>query len=183
MMSTSTANRPSGAGPFRKVVELRRPGRAAAAPRPPNKREIKTCLDEVLEALRPIIQCAEHDTELAASVISDEDFTDPLTRFDTRVLACALYKEQSTGEVEFDYADVLELTDRFAGRAMNITMVYRTISNLVERGLVDRGDRVVDEVTKRPSQKYSINIAGKEAFRLTVATAHHLRNSRVSAAA
>ncbi len=139
-------------------------------------------LDDVLKHLKPIIAEAQHDEAMAALVLTEEDFTNPLTTFEIRVLACGLYK-LAAAHAHFDYADVLELTDRFAGKAMNITMVYRTIAGLTQRGLIDRVGRLPDEDTKRPTQKFRVNTAGQEVFRLSVLTAQHLRNSRDSVAA
>ncbi len=152
-------------------------------PKLPKPKRIESSLDNVLKLLMPIVETAEHDAAMASLVLAEHEFTEPLSRFEMKVLACGLYKECATNHQMFDYADILELTDKFSGRAMNITMVYRTITNLVERGLVDDRGRAPAEESSRPTQKFSINADGRDAFRLSVLTAQHLRNTCGSAAA
>jgi hypothetical protein len=168
----------------RRIIEMRRSSRELKPiPKIPKPEKIGSALDSVLNLLIPIVENAEHDAAMAALILVEHEFTEPLSRFEMKVLACALYKECSTNNQLFDYADILELTDKFSGRSMNITMVYRTIANLVERRLVDDRGRAPAEESSRQTQRFSINTSGRDAFRLSVLMAQHLRNTYGSAAA
>jgi hypothetical protein len=167
----------------RRIIEMRRSTRELTPkPKIAGKR-IEHSLDNVLKLLMPIVETVEHDAAMASLVLAEHEFSEPLSRFEMKILACGLYKECSIGTPTFDYADVLELTDKFSGRAMNITMVYRTMASLVERGLIDDCGRAPAEESNRPTQKFSVNASGRDAFRLAVLTAQHLRNTCGSAAA
>jgi hypothetical protein len=168
----------------RRIIEMRRSSRELKPIlKIPKAEKIGTSLDNVLKLLMPIVETAEHDAAMAALVLAEHEFTEPLSRFEMKVLACGLYKECSTNNQMFDYADILELTDKFSGRSMNITMIYKTIANLAERGLVDDRGRAPAEESSRPTQKFSINSFGRDVFRLSVLTAQHLRNTCGSVAA
>jgi DNA-binding PadR family transcriptional regulator len=79
------------------------------------------------------------------------------------------------------YNDVLRLTDRFSGKAMNITMVYKTIERLMERNMLAPSEQV-DSGGKR-SRTYTIHGSGREAFRLAVLNSRLLAGSQSPAAA
>jgi hypothetical protein len=166
----------------RRIIEMRRTRREVTTQLPQKYDDIERSLANVLKLLLPIIETAEHDAAMASFVLAEDEFTEPLSSFEMKILACALYKQCSTSNPTFDYADVLVLTDKFAGRSMNITMIYRTIGSLAERRLIDDLGRSSDDKS-RPAQKFSVNASGREAFRLSVLIAQQLRNSCDSAAA
>lgn len=183
MRATSKKEFGSRASPTpRKVVSIRRAFRSSPKQHEDRRRAINNSLKDVLDELRPIVQKIANDQALAQLVLSEPDFIEPLSRFEMKILACGLYKHCATNE-PFDYSDVLHLTDKFAGKAMNVTMIYRTIAELVERGLVVDEGRASDERSGRPTNKFSVSYAGREVFRLSVLSAQQLKNARESAAA
>lgn len=183
MRATSKKEFGSRASPApRKVVGIRRVFRASPKQQEDRRKAINSSLEDVLDALRPIVQRIAHDQAMAQLVLSEPEFIEPLSRFEMRILACGLYKHCATSD-SFDYSDVLHLTDKFAGKAMNVTMIYRTIADLIERGLVKDEGRAADERSGRPTNKFSVSSGGREVFRLSVLSAQQLRNARESAAA
>jgi hypothetical protein len=138
-------------------------------------------LNLLLGLLRPTLQSSLHDDAMIALAISRANFVEPLSKHEVIVLGCILYMEH-LGRTT-DYNDVLALTDRFRGQALNTTMVYRTFRQLVARGLIDERGRELDESTERLSRTFSINDYGKEAFRLAILNAHQLESFQKQAAA
>jgi len=131
--------------------------------------------------LRPELQASCHDDAMMALAFAPTDFQDPLSKHEVIVLACGLYMEH-LGKA-FDYNDVLALTQKFRGRAMNTTMVYNTFRDLQERRLIEERGRELDEKTERLSLTFEINKFGREAFRLAILNAHHLETSMKAVAA
>ena len=143
---------------------------------------VQISLKLIMELLRPALQSSSHDDAMIALALSSPArFVDPLSNHEIIVLACALYME-NLGRAT-DYNDVLDLTQRFSGRAMNTTMVYSTFRALTARGLVEERGRELDEATERLSRTFAINASGKEAFRLAVVNANQLQEFKRSVAA
>ncbi len=138
-------------------------------------------LERVMKLLRPQLAAGDHDDAMIALSLGSAEFEEPLSHFEVTVLACALYMDHQGRK--FGYGDVLGLTDRFRGRAMNTTMVYRTIAGLIDRGLVEECGRDINEATERVSRFFSVNEAGKVAFRLAIMNASYLNKSREQKAA
>jgi hypothetical protein len=142
---------------------------------------IHESLMKVMELLQPKLLESSHDEAMIALALAPSEFVNPLSKHEVAVLACSLYMEHLGRTV--DYNDVLVLTQRFRGRAMNTTMVYNTFRDLQERGLLEEKGRILDERTERLSRSFAINSAGKEAFRLAIVNAHHLEQTQGRAAA
>ena len=92
-------------------------------------------LNDVLEIFRAIVWDRSRLDAMIEFALRGIEFIDPLNTHEIAVLACARYKENSAsnseaGDVVFNYFDVLTITDRFRGKPMNTTMVYKTIENL-----------------------------------------------------
>ncbi|MBB3392504.1 DNA-binding PadR family transcriptional regulator [Rhizobium sp. BK275] len=158
---------------------------AGSVSRPPTKErheleeKAERSLSAMLALLAPAITTNVHDEAMIELGASAEMFVEPLGKHEVQVLACALYMERQ--DLPLGYADILKLTDRFTGKAMNITMVYRSIERLIDRGLLCQNE-VVDKGGNR-SRTYTIHGAGREAFRLAVMNSQLLAeaNSHVAA--
>lgn len=123
---------------------------------------VKHSMTSVLTLLGDVV--ASDDEAMIAIGASADHFVEPLGKHEVQLLACALYMEKQ--DQPLVYQDVLRLTDRFSGRAMNITMIYRTVERLIERGMLVQGE-AVDGSGDR-SRTYRIHGQGREAFRLAV---------------
>jgi hypothetical protein len=133
---------------------------------------LRLLLERILALLMPQIEAASHDDAMIALALTPTCFVDPLSTHEVVVLACVLYMENLGRELR--YGDVLALTHRFRGRAMNTTMVYNTLRDLEDRRLIDAREEKIDERTERLSRSFAINTAGRTAFRLAIMNAHHL---------
>lgn len=142
---------------------------------------VRHSLNRVMTLLYPAIATADHDEAMIELALSKTDFVDPLSKHEVVVLACGLYNEHLG--ISFDYNDVLELTTRFRGKAMNTTTVYNTLKNLSSRGLIEEKGREFDAKTERLSKVFTITSVGREAFRLAIMNAHFLTNSTAPVAA
>jgi DNA-binding MarR family transcriptional regulator len=139
-------------------------------------------LSAVMDLIKPIISSTLHDAALAHVMLENDLFVEPLTWHEFTVLACALYQEKRTIGEGFDYGSVVELTDRFRGKPMNTTMIYKTVVALQERGLVasigkERSAR------GRVADHFVVTANGRAAFRLATSNALFLKSSRDSVAA
>lgn len=89
----------------------------------------------------------------------------PLTKHEVEVLSCGMMSDREAG---FTGGDVLILTDSYQGNAMNLSMVYKTIANCVERGLVMEKSRVAKVEGRRSAQAYTLTEQGRLALRSAV---------------
>ncbi|MGY3482184.1 hypothetical protein ACVW1C_000067 [Bradyrhizobium sp. USDA 4011] len=140
------------------------------------------CLSDVLEQIEPIIHSTLRDSSIAALMLEDDLFVEPLNKFEFTVLACGLFNEHRTVGQGFDYGTVVELTDRFQRKAMNTTMIYKTMVALEGKGLIanigkDRSSR------GRAADHFVVTHNGRTAFRLATSNALFLKSSRESVAA
>ncbi len=171
---------PHDDGPIRLVTNNKADALSADLPEY-NAKRLHALLDEITALLRPAVSVSTHDDAMVALALSSANFVAPLSKNEVIVLACGLYM-QHMGK-SFDYNDVLALTHRFSGRAMNTTTVYNTFRTLQDRRLVNERGREIDEKTERLSRSFGINTAGMEAFRLAIVNAHHLQTSMEAVAA
>lgn len=147
-----------------------------------NEGPLDKCLSDVLQLIEPIIHSTLKDSSIAHLMLEDDLFVEPLNRFEFTVLACGLFNEHRTIGQGFDYGTVVELTDRFHRKAMNTTMIYRTMVALETKGLIanigkDRSSR------GRAADHFVITNNGRTAFRLATSNALFLKSSRESVAA
>lgn len=143
---------------------------------------LDTCLSEVLEQIEPIIRSTLRDSSIARLMLEGDLFVDPLNKFEFTVVACGLFNEHRTIGQGFDYGTVVELTDRFHRKAMNTTMIYKTMVSLEGKGLIanvgkDRSSR------GRAADHFVVTNNGRTAFRLATSNALFLKSSRDSVAA
>jgi len=140
--------------------------------------EVKLSLDRVLNLLDDLEDF--HDDAMIALGLSDDHFEEPLSKHEVHVLASALFvaTKHSRG---LSYVDVLQLTRRYNGKAMNLTMVYRTIERLLDRGMLLTDER--DEGQNNRARMYSITAHGRKSFRMAVLNAEALRGGLNSEAA
>ncbi|WFR98705.1 hypothetical protein [Rhizobium tumorigenes] len=155
-------------------------------PQPPTAEQIREreiaierSMLELLDLLSPTIAGDAHDAAMIALGASAAVFVEPLSRHEVQTLGCALYMEKRGSA--FTYHDILRLTDRFSGKAMNLTMVYRTIERLIDRGMLVQEDVVTDESER--SRRYVIHGLGREAFRMAVLNSKVLAKAKSYAAA
>lgn len=141
--------------------------------------QVESSFNAILKLLSPSTEECAHDQAMIELGASSEMFVEPLGKHEVQVLACALYMEER--ESALQYHDVLSLTDRFAGKAMNITMVYKTIERLIARGMLTQVDS--EDASGNRSRSYRIHGYGREAFRLAVLNSKLLIASQSSDAA
>jgi len=136
---------------------------------------VRTSLDQVLELLpKSLIQNDEFDESFAAIGLSAKYYTEALTRHEVQVLACSVY--QAKRGRNLTYGDILKLTSLFNdGQAMVVTMIYKTLEKLSDRGFLVKLDEL-DENDNR-SRVYQIQQSGKEAFRMAVLNSRILSGS------
>ena len=161
-------------------------GERAAAnhlPQPPTADTIRSYEIEVEHSMMKVLDLLSPETNHEAAMIalgaSSATFVEPLSKHEVQVLACALYMEKRTKPLV--YYDVLELTDFFSGKAMNLAMVYRTIDRLKERGMLIEDDNVYDDGDR--SRRFKIHGNGREAFRMAILNSKVLANTKRHAAA
>ncbi|MGO8081545.1 hypothetical protein [Rhizobium leguminosarum] len=158
---------------------------AGSLSRPPTEERheleetVASSLRAMLSLLSPAITTDLHDEAMIKLGASADMFVEPLGKHEVQVLACALYMERQ--ESPLGYSDILKLTDRFSGKAMNITMVYKSIERLIDRGFLCQSE-VVDKGGNR-SRTYTIHGTGREAFRLAVMNSQLLAEASSHAAA
>lgn len=137
---------------------------------------VERSMNAMLNLLTPAIHSDEHDIAMIQLGASAAVFVEPLTKHEVQTLACALYMENESQTLS--YYDVLRLTEKFSGKAMNITMVYKTIERLIDRGFLVQ----IDDETER-SRRYQIHGQGREAFRMAVLNSQFLATTPSPAAA
>ncbi len=143
------------------------------------ERAVASSMDALLGLLSSSVGSNTDDEAMIELGATSDMFIEPLTKHEVQVLACALYMDKQM--LPLAYGDILRLTDRFSGKAMNITMVYKTIERLVDRGLL-----ALDESRDGGSNKfriYKIHGSGREAFKLAVLNSRLLAGSKSPAAA
>jgi hypothetical protein len=145
---------------------------------------VEESLNKVLTLLKPMLQRGQHDEAMAALALSRSEFVEPLSKHEVQVLACALYISASTNR-SFSYADILDLTLRYSGREMNITMVYETIKRLArtDRQLIEFSGLAIHPEGGRQSKFYSITELGRAAFKMAILNARLLGGKPASYAA
>ncbi len=157
-------------------VEGRHLNRSAEDDRRALEMNVERSMKAMLNLLSPAIESGEHDDAMIQLGASAALFVEPLSKHEVQALACALYMENERQALS--YHDVLRLTDRFSGKAMNITMVYKTIERLLDRGFLTQVEGEADR-----SRRYQIHGQGREAFRMAVLNSRILASTPSPAAA
>ena len=147
-----------------------------------NSECLERSLSDVMVLINPIITSTVNDSALVEAMLADDLYGEPLSKHEFTVLACALYNELRTVGAGFDYGKVVELTDRFRGRPMNTTMIYKTVVALETRGLIASIGK--DKSARgRAADHFVVTNNGRAAFRLATSNALFLKCSRESVAA
>ncbi|WP_421594345.1 helix-turn-helix transcriptional regulator [Shinella sp. M27] len=108
--------------------------------------------------------------------VNGDYFVEPLGQHEVQALGCALYLQKR--HKVLTYLAIHQITDQFAGKAMNTPMIYKSLNRLVARGLLIGDDQAQTESGEPLRTKaYRITESGKEAFRLAI------MNARILAAA
>jgi len=170
----------------------RRPGLGnASAGTPPERRtrtreELeRTVVDSMKSALSLIEPCLASDAYDDAMIhlgVNGDYFVESLGQHEVQTLGCALYM-QKRGKA-LTYLAVHQITDQFAGKAMNTPMIYKSLNRLVARGLLIGDDQAQTEGGEALRTKaYRITDSGKAAFRLAIWNARILAASQQVVAA
>lgn len=133
-------------------------------------------LCEVMKLINPILDSTLEDAAIAQVMLTKGLYVEPLSWHEFTVLACALYQERGSDE-GFDYGSILELSDRFQGKAMNTTMVYKTMDALEKKGLIASVGKE-RSVRGRAADHFVVTHNGRGAFRMATTNALHLKSSR-----
>ena len=138
---------------------------------------VKASLKDVLDLLNT--DEPKNEDSMIALGLSDDHFVEPLSRHEVSVLASALWTslKQKRGLV---YRDVLSLTRKYNGKAMNLTMIYKTIEKLIARGMLFE---VEYQLEGERSKAYSITEFGRQAFKMAILNAELLKKYPSTAAA
>lgn len=139
---------------------------------------VRSSLEKVLCLLDRAADQSE-DAMIALG-LSENCFTEPLNRHEVMVLASLLWVHKTQGRGGI-YNDVLSLTRRINGKAMNLTMVYRTMERLLERNML-KEINALEEIHGR-SRTYRVNLHGRQAFRMAILNAESLKQNPSSVAA
>ncbi|MDV4155252.1 hypothetical protein [Rhizobium brockwellii] len=139
-------------------------------------------MEQQLFKIRELLSETAGSDEIAANdFISnyEKSFPDALARHEIQVGLIALLLERSGRALT--YQDVLKFTDKYSGKAMNITMVYRTIERLVARAVLVEVD-FIDSAGSR-AKSYRIADGGSDVIRLAVVNARVLAQQQRKLAA
>ncbi|GHD07435.1 hypothetical protein ACFOEZ_03825 [Tianweitania populi] len=143
-------------------------------------------LKQSLETVLRLWEQSDFERELEEAMIAlglyEDWFVEPLNRHEVHVLATSLYSERSGGGAEISYSTVLQVTEQFNGRPMNLAMVYKTIERLMSKGLLDEIINSAEGKAGR-SRLYKINNFGRDAFKMAILNAETLKAAEGQAVA
>ncbi len=119
------------------------------------------------------------DEAMAELGMSEEEFVEPLTRFEFQIASVAVYVRRK-GAAGFDYGDVIRLTARFSQKPINGATIYKTMVKLEERGILKA--LPAGEGTDATRHFYALTELGMAAFHATLANAKVLARAKAEKA-
>ncbi|MET1413592.1 hypothetical protein ABVF61_15065 [Roseibium sp. HPY-6] len=155
-------------------------------PPPIGNDQMSVDLADLEKSLKHVLSFIETDNEIkcrknfATFALTQVDKVEVLTKHELHTLSCGIL--MSKDEMPFVYSDVLEITDKYCGKAMNITMVYKSVNSLTERGFVAEVDPEKHIKNPKKPRCYIVTKRGGEAFELAVIMAYHLTSGTSEAA-
>lgn len=148
-----------------------------------NLTELAETLDRSLQSVLSLLSTSDddeaNDEAMQQLGIAAHDFVEPLGKHEVQLLGCALYMEKRQQNLTYNH--VLSITDKYSGKAMNLTMVYKTIDRLVARNLLSEIENT--DAKGNRSRSYRIHGSGRDIFRLAILNSRLLAVSKSSAAA
>jgi hypothetical protein len=141
---------------------------------------MRTLADHVFSQLDERFKDESLAAELCEQTISSGFEFLTMQANEVKLMACGEYTRLAIGKTTFDGADVLTLTDRFAGSPMPVTTLYKTLDGLVTKGLLTEVGLAISPKTGRAATQYIVNEQGQRALKLAVIASHHLHQSRLS---
>jgi len=139
------------------------------------ERALEKSLAQVLYFFGSESQSIDDGIDHHLQALGAEEAYDPLTY--SEVIALGFGIMQSRAGRAFSHAELLEFTFLRLAKPMATSVIYRTISKLKDRGLIDSAGFYQNENTRKQAEFFEVHQNGKDAFRLAILNNKKLRLS------